>query len=70
MDKNLDGVMNANLFRPKGTAKLASSREMSNNGVFTSGDPKNATTERGKKRAERFVKAAVKYIEDWKKIAK
>jgi len=70
MEINLDGVMNANLFRPKDTGKLASSREMSNNGVFTSGDPKNATTERGKKRAERFVKAAVKFIEEWKKIAK
>ena len=46
------------------------SREMSNNGVFTSGDPNNATAERGKKRVERFVKAAVKFIEEWKKIAK
>jgi creatinine amidohydrolase len=67
-EKNLGQVASAFLFRPKATGKKASSREMSNIGVFTTGDPKNATVEQGKRRAHHFVKAAVKYIEAWRKI--
>jgi creatinine amidohydrolase len=65
---DLSLVASANLFRPKDTGKKASSREMSNIGVFTGGDPKNATAESGRKSTERFVKAAVKFIKDWKRI--
>jgi creatinine amidohydrolase len=63
---NLELVQWANLFRPKDSGKKASSREMSNTGVFTSGDPANGTAERGRKDAERMVQAAVEFIEAWK----
>jgi creatinine amidohydrolase len=69
-DPNLQLVQGANLFRPKGSGKKASSREMSNIGVFTSGDPNNATAERGQKRTERMVQAAVNFIEAWREAAK
>lgn len=69
-DPNLQLVQGANLFRPKDTGKKASSREMSNIGVFTSGDPNNATSERGRKSTERMVQTAVDFIEAWRKAAK
>jgi len=69
-DTNLQQVINAYMFSPKVSGKKGSSREMTNNGVFTAGDPKNATVERGRKKTERFVKAAVKFIEAWKKISR
>ena len=65
---DLTQVAMANLFRPKATGKKASSREMSNNGVFTTGDPSNASAARGRRNTLHFVKAVVQYIEDWKKI--
>ncbi len=68
-ERNLELVQWANLFRPKASGKKASSREMSNIGVFTSGDPNNATVERGRKRTERTVQAAVDFIEAWRKAS-
>jgi len=68
-ERNLGLVQWANLFRPKATGKKASSREMSNIGVFTSGDPNNATVERGRKSTERMVQAAVDFIEAWRKAS-
>ncbi|MFC1477377.1 creatininase family protein [candidate division KSB1 bacterium] len=69
-EPNLNLVISANRFRPRDAGKAASSREMSNIGVFTSGDPKNAEAEKGKKNAERFVNAAVKFIEAWKQLSR
>jgi creatinine amidohydrolase len=69
-EPNLGLVQEANLFRPKDSEKMASSREMSSNGVFTSGDPKNATAERGRKSKERQIQAAVQFIEAWKKVSR
>ncbi len=68
-EPNLGLVQEANLFRPKDSEKMASSREISSNGVFTSGDPKNATAERGRKSKERQIQAAVQFIEAWKKVS-
>jgi creatinine amidohydrolase len=69
-DPNLQLVQDAHLFRPKATGKNASSREMSKIGVFTSGDPNDATAEKGRKRTERMIEAAVDFIEAWRKAAK
>jgi creatinine amidohydrolase/Fe(II)-dependent formamide hydrolase-like protein len=69
-EPNLRLVASANLFRPKDSGKQASSREMSNIGVFTTGDPKTATAQRGRADTERFVRASVKFIEEWKKISR
>ena len=65
-EANLQLVQWAVLFRPKESGKKGSSREMSNTGVFTSGDPNNGTADRGRKSTERMVQAAVDFIEAWK----
>ena len=42
---------------------------MTNIGVFTTGVPKKATAERGRKSNQRFIDAAVKFINEWKKVS-
>jgi creatinine amidohydrolase len=69
-EPNLELVISANLFRPKDTAKKASSREMSATGVFTSGDPSTATARLGKDEVEGFLQVAVKFIEAWKSVSR
>jgi len=54
-NENLDLVASANLFRPKEAGKNASSREMSNIGVFSERHPNNASAEKGKESCDRFV---------------
>jgi creatinine amidohydrolase/Fe(II)-dependent formamide hydrolase-like protein len=68
-EPNLRLVQQANMWRPKDAGKEASSREMTNIGIFTTGDPKKATAERGRKSRQRFIDAAVKFINAWKKIS-
>jgi len=67
-DPNLGAIAWATLFTPKKIGKKASTREMTNNGVMSTGDPKDARAELGKKSVQRLVDAAVKFIEEWKKI--
>ena len=62
----LEAVVNASLFRPKDTGKRASTREMTDTGVVTSGDPRDGTAESGRREVDRLVAAAVAYIETWK----
>jgi creatinine amidohydrolase len=69
-DPNLGLVEDANLFRPLAANKKASSREMSSNGVFTTGDLRTATAKRGKDEVEAFLQAAVKFIEGWKAMSR
>ncbi|MFC1732045.1 creatininase family protein [candidate division KSB1 bacterium] len=69
-NENIQAVSSTFLFRPLSTGKKGSSREMSNIGVFTSGDPRTATAELGKKRIDAFIDAAVEFIEAWKAIDK
>jgi creatinine amidohydrolase len=68
-EPNLRLVQNANMWRPEDSGKKASTRDMTNNGVFTTGDPKKATAERGRKSNQRFIEGAVKFINEWKKIS-
>ncbi|MFC2169276.1 creatininase family protein [Acidobacteriota bacterium] len=65
-EPNLQRVISARTFLSENIDKEGSTKDLSAIGVVTSGDPKDATAERGKKRIERFVKAAVKFIEAWK----
>jgi len=58
----------ATLFTPKKVGKKASTRELTNNGVVSSGHPKDAKVELGQKAAQGFLAAVVKFIEEWKKI--
>ena len=55
---------------PEETNKGGASHEISNNGIWTFGDPKKATSEKGEKAATRMVEKAVKFIEDWRRIQK
>ena len=68
-EPNLRLVRGANMWRPETTGKRGSTREMTNNGVFTTGDPNNGTAERGRRSSQRFIKGAVKFINEWKKIS-
>jgi len=64
---DLGRIFSASIFLPKATGKHTSTREMTDTGVFSSGNPAEATAERGRMEVESYVKAAVKFIEDWRK---
>jgi creatinine amidohydrolase len=53
---------------PEETKKGGASHELSSNGIWSTGDPKKATRERGEKTVNAMVSSAVKFIENWKKI--
>ena len=67
-EANLDLISSAYMFTPKETGKQGSTREMTNNGVFSTGDPKDAHPEYGKKETEHFIRAAVKFLKEWKEL--
>jgi creatinine amidohydrolase len=67
-EPGLESLLAASTYLPKETGKQASSREMSSTGVFTLGDTAKATAEQGGQQARRYIDAAVKFIEAWKKI--
>jgi creatinine amidohydrolase len=64
---NLSRVVSALSGRPESTGKHTSTRETTSNGVTTKRDLKTATAEHGRRQAERFIQAAVEFIETWKK---
>jgi creatinine amidohydrolase len=55
---------------PEETRKGGASHELSNNGIWSTADPKRATKERGEKTVHAMVNSAVKFIEAWKKTEK
>jgi creatinine amidohydrolase len=63
----LSDVMNGFLGVPVETKKGGASHEISSNGIWTLGDPKTATKERGEKSVRQMVENAVKFIEAWRK---
>lgn len=65
-----DDVVGALLGVPVETKKSGASHEISDNGIWTLGDPKTATKERGTQIVERMVEAASKFILAWKEIKK
>jgi len=50
------------------TGKGTSAREMSTTGVWGVRDPRDATVEQGRIETERFVEAAVRFIERWREL--
>ena len=64
---DLNRIFGVSVFLPKATGKLTSTREITNTGAFTSGNPADATAEYGRMSVDSYVKSAVKFIEDWKK---
>ncbi len=61
-------VMGALMGVPVETKKGGASHELSSNGIWTLGDPKTATKERGEKNVNRMVENAVKFIKTWEKV--
>jgi len=66
--RNLSLLEGAYLFLPEGTGKQTSSREMSSNGCFTTGDVKTSSAERGKRELWAFVESAIAFLNRWKEI--
>lgn len=53
---------------PKATGKEGSTREITNNGVMSTGDPARATREMGEQFVRNMVDPAVRFINAWKKV--
>jgi creatinine amidohydrolase/Fe(II)-dependent formamide hydrolase-like protein len=66
----LMAVLNSLKGVPVETKKGGASHEISSNGIWSSGDPKRATKERGERIVKNMVDGAVKFIEVWKKAGK
>ena len=64
----LMAVLSALQAVPEETKKGGASHELTNNGIWSSGDPKRATKERGEKTVTIMVENAVKFIEAWKQV--
>jgi creatinine amidohydrolase len=54
--------------KAKDTGKKTSTREMSDTGTWGLRNPNDATADAGRRETERFVDAAVKFIERWKQL--
>lgn len=67
-DPTATRVFLAEALKAEETGKGTSAREMSTTGVWSERDPKEATVERGRRTAERFVDACVRFIERWKEL--
>jgi len=66
-DPELRDVLDALRYVPEETGKGGASHQMSSNGIFSSANPKKATSEQGKEQAFRMAERAAKFIEAWKK---
>ena len=64
---DLKEVLSQYLGTPADTGKQGASHQLSNNGIWTLGDPQNAKRSLGKKLVEERVNKAVAFIEAWKK---
>jgi creatinine amidohydrolase len=64
----LDVVLGTMMAVPEETGKKGASHELSSNGIWTMGDPKDSTRERGEKTVELMVRNAVEFIRAWKKV--
>ncbi|MDZ4371390.1 MAG: creatininase family protein [Phenylobacterium sp.] len=61
-------VFLAEALKTEETGKKTASAEMTDNGVWSSLDPRNATAERGRQGAEAFVNATVQFIQKWNQL--
>jgi len=66
--RELGIVLGALLAVPVEAKKGGASHEISSNGIWSTGDPKRATAERGERAVRRMVDRAVGFIEAWKKV--
>ncbi len=61
-------ILGSLLAVPVETKKGGASHEISSNGIWSTGDPKRATKDRGERVVRRMVDRAVTFIEAWKKV--
>jgi creatinine amidohydrolase len=54
--------------KAKSTGKGTSTREMTDTGTWGTRDPREGSAEQGRREAENFVQAAVKFIERWNQL--
>ena len=66
--RELGVVLGTLLAVPVEAKKGGASHEISSNGIWSTGDPKRATRERGERAVRRMVDRAVKFIQVWKKV--
>ena len=64
----LSAVLGTMLAVPRETGKGGASHEISSNGIWTMGDPKDSTRERGEETVKMYTKYAVEFINAWKKV--
>jgi creatinine amidohydrolase len=67
-DPTANLVFLAEALKAESTGKHTSTREMSNTGSWSVLDPRTATAAQGQEEADRFISAAVQFIEAWKKL--
>lgn len=67
-DATASRVFLAEGLKAESTGKQTSAKEMSSTGAWSLGDPKDATAEQGRADTDRFVKAAVAFIDRWKQL--
>jgi creatinine amidohydrolase len=68
-DPRLEALLAGRLGVPAATGKGGASAELSSNGVWSHGDPKTATAERGAREFKAWIDAAVDFITAWRRIA-
>ena len=64
-DPTATRVFLAEALKPKQTGKHTSTREMTKTGVWSEGDVREASAEKGRQASEAFVDASVKFIQKW-----
>ena len=69
-DKELLAVWNSLFGVPEETKKGGSSKDLSNNGIWSLSDPKTATAAKGEKIFLNMVERATKLVEAWKRAKK
>jgi len=67
-DRNFAQIFNTMLMRPSETGKKTSMREVSSNGVYTTGDVSDASAGQGKWEIDLIVGVAVRFLREWKSL--
>lgn len=68
--RNQEALLDVTLWQPERTGKRASTREMTSNGVYTTGDVKTASVELGRLAVDYRVDPIVRFIEAWQAAAR
>ncbi len=61
-------VFLAEALKPAATGKHTSTREMTKSGVWSEGDTRQASADRGREDSEAFIRASVQFIDRWKAL--